>query len=134
MLGSNEVMVRLAWVTMMGLVEIGVGHHMVGWFFWVSDGFIYLFLIWVFVLVGFWGAVGSGGVVGMWRQHGFLIGGWGIFVIFLGIFDGLGFKSAAWVSDRWVRFANRWLGWWVWWPLLAPTGLMVCVCVALLKV
>ena len=52
--GSNEVMVRLAWVTMMGLVEIGVGHHMVGWFFWVSDGFIYLFLIWVFVPVGFW--------------------------------------------------------------------------------
>ena len=39
----------------------------------------------------------------------------------------LGFKSAAWVSDRW-------LGWWVWWPLFAPTGLMVCVCVALLMV
>ena len=41
---SSEVMVRLAWVTVMGLVEIGVGHHMVGWFFWVSDGFIYLFI------------------------------------------------------------------------------------------
>ena len=73
MFGSNEVMVRLAWVTMMGLVEIGVGHHMVGWFFWVSDGFIYLFFnmgfcfsgilvssgqwwlgfFWVFVRMGF---------------------------------------------------------------------------------
>ena len=46
----------------------------------------------------------------------------------------LGFKSTAWVSDRWLGFADRWLGWWVWWPLLAPTGLMVCVCVALLMV
>ena len=33
--GSSEVMARSAWVTMMGLVEIGVGHCMVGWFFWV---------------------------------------------------------------------------------------------------
>ena len=33
--GSNDVMARLAWVTMMGLVEIGMGHRMVGWFFWV---------------------------------------------------------------------------------------------------
>ena len=47
-------------------------------------------------------------------------------VIFL--IGGLGFKSAAWVSDRWLGFADRWLGWWVWWPLLAPIGLMVCVC------
>ena len=39
----------------------------------------------------------------------------------------LGFKSAAWVSDRWLR-------WWVWWPLFAPTSLMVCVCVTLLMV
>ena len=31
--GSDEVMARSAWVTVMGLVEIGVGHHMVGWFF-----------------------------------------------------------------------------------------------------
>ena len=31
--GSGEVMVRSMWVTMMGLVEIGVGHDMVGWFF-----------------------------------------------------------------------------------------------------
>ena len=31
----------------------------------------------------------------------------------------LGFKSVAWVSDRWLGFADRWLGWWVWWPLLA---------------
>ena len=42
--------------------------------------------------------------------------------VFLGIFDGLGFKLAAWVSDRW-------LGWWVWWPLLAPTGLCMARCV-----
>ena len=35
MFGSNDVMARLAWVTMMGLVEIGMGHRMVGWFFWV---------------------------------------------------------------------------------------------------
>ena len=54
--------------------------------------------------------------------------------IFLGIFDGLGFKSAAWVSDRWLGFADRWLGWWVWWPLLAPTSLMVYVCMALLMI
>ena len=27
-----------------------------------------------------------------------------------------------WVSDQW-------LGWWVWWPLLAPTGLCVARCV-----
>ena len=35
----SKVMARSAWVTMMGLVEIGmghgVGHCMVGWFFWV---------------------------------------------------------------------------------------------------
>ena len=61
----------------------------------------------------------------MWLRHfsGLIIG------VFLGIFDGLSFKSAAWVSDRWLGFTDRWLGWWVWWPLLAPTGLMVCVCV-----
>ena len=34
----------------------------------------------------------------------------------------------------WLGFADRWLGWWVWWLLLAPTGLMVCVYVALLMV
>ena len=50
------------------------------------------------------------------------------------LIGGLGFKSAMWVSDRWLGFADRWLGWWVWWPLLAPTGLMICVCVALLMV
>ena len=33
--GSGEVMTRLAWVTVMGLVEINVSHRMVGlWFFW----------------------------------------------------------------------------------------------------
>ena len=31
--GSGEVMARSMWVMMMGLVEIGVGHDMVGWFF-----------------------------------------------------------------------------------------------------
>ena len=46
--------------------------------------------------------------------------GWSVY--FLGIFDGLGFKSAAWVS-------NRRRGWWVWWSLLAPTGLCVARCV-----
>ena len=45
------------------------------------------------------------------------------------LIGGLGFNSAAWVSDRWLGFADWWLGWWVWWPLLAPTGLMVFVCV-----
>ena len=33
--GFGEVMVRSAWVTVMSLVEIGVGHRMVSWFFWV---------------------------------------------------------------------------------------------------
>ena len=50
--GSGEVMARLAWVTVMGLVEIGVFHgvvhHMVGWFFWVSDGFIFYFLFFLY--------------------------------------------------------------------------------------
>ena len=36
--------------------------------------------------------------------------------------------STAWVSNPWRGFADRWPGWWVWWPLLAPTILMVCVC------
>ena len=56
MFGSGEVMAGLAWVTVMGLVEIGMGHRMVSWFFWVLPfrrGFFF-FLIWVFVLVGFW--------------------------------------------------------------------------------
>ena len=42
--------------------------------------------------------------------------------------------STAWVSNRQRGFVDQWLGWWVWWPLLALTGLMVCVCVALLMV
>ena len=49
-------------------------------------------------------------------------------------FASMGFKSATWVSDQWIGFTDQWLGWWVWWPLLAPTGLMVCVCVTLLMV
>ena len=36
--------------------------------------------------------------------------------------------STAWVSNWRHGFVDRWLGWWVWWPLLAPTSLMVCVC------
>ena len=50
------------------------------------------------------------------------------------LIGGVGFKSVAWVSDRWLGFADWWLGFANWWPLLAPTGLMVCVCVALLMV
>ena len=42
--------------------------------------------------------------------------------------------SMAYVSNRRRGFVDQWLGWWVWWPLLALTGLMVCVCVALLMV
>ena len=53
------------------------------------------------------------------------LNGFASVMIFL--IGGLDFKLAAWVSDQW-------LGWWVWWPLLAPTGLIVCVCVALLMV
>ena len=33
--GFDEVMVRSTWVTVMSLVEIGMGHRMVSWFFWV---------------------------------------------------------------------------------------------------
>ena len=47
---SSEVMVRLAWVTVMGLVEIGVGHRMVGWFFWVFDGFFFFFFLIIWAL------------------------------------------------------------------------------------
>ena len=32
-----------------------------------------------------------------------------------------------WVILAWVSLAV-WFRWWVWWPLLAPIGLMVCVC------
>ena len=60
-------------------------------------------------------------IFGYFRRPGFQIGGMGLLI------GGLDFKLAAWVSDQW-------LGWWVWWPLLAQTGLMVCVCVALLMV
>ena len=43
----------------------------------------------------------------------------GSVMIFFNGFAPMGFKSVAWVSDRWLGFADRWLGWWVWWPLLA---------------
>ena len=61
------------------LVLLGSGFPM-GFFFFF---FFFFFLIWVFVPVGFWWVVGSGGVVGMWRRHKFLIGGLGIFGYFL---------------------------------------------------
>ena len=64
---SSEVMVRLAWVTVMGLVEIGVGHHMVGWFFWVLPFRCFFFFFFSFNM-GFCSGgilVGSGGMVGM---------------------------------------------------------------------
>ena len=54
--GSGEVMARSMWVTMMGLVDIGVGHGMVGWFFWVSYGFFFIF---IFYNMGFC----SGGIL-----------------------------------------------------------------------
>ena len=53
----------------------------------------------------------------------------------------MGFKSAAWVSDWWLRFVDRWLGWLGvvaivgsnWFDGLcvcgSVDGLMVCVCV-----
>ena len=58
----------------MGLVEIGVGHRMVGWFFWVSMGVFFFNM--GFVPVGFWWAVGSGGL----GFSGLIIG---IFWVFL---------------------------------------------------
>ena len=66
--GSGEVMARSAWITVMGLVEISMGHHMVGWFFWVlSFRWVFIFKIFFFNM-GFCSSgisVGSGGVVGM---------------------------------------------------------------------
>ena len=53
------------------------------------------------------------------------LNGFASVMIFL--IGGLDFKLATWVSERW-------LGWWVWWPLLATTSLMVYVCMALLMV
>ena len=58
----------------------------------------------------------------------------GSFGLIIGIFDGgsgddFWVFSTAWVSNWRHGFVDRWLEWWVWWPLLAPTGLMVCVCV-----
>ena len=49
-------------------------------------------------------------------------------------FKSAGFQIGGGVSDQRLGFADWWLGWWVWWSLLAPTGLMVCVCVTLLMV
>ena len=59
MFGSDEVMARLMWVTMMGLVEIGVGHGMVGWFFLVFDGFFLFIYFFYFIIMGFC----SGGIL-----------------------------------------------------------------------
>ena len=98
-LGSDEVIARSAWVTVMGLVEISVGHHTVGWFFWVSDGFIYLFIIIIiFFNIGFC----SGGILvnsGQW-----CLGFFWVFVL-------MGFCSAGffWVDHR--RFLGIFDGW-----------------------
>ena len=58
--------------------------------------------------------------------HGFFWVFSGLIGIFSGYFRWPGFQiggeSAAWVS-------NGRRGWWVWWPLLAPTGLCVARCV-----
>ena len=40
----------------------------------------------------------------------------GLAPVMIFLIGGLGFKSAVWVSDRWLGFADRW------------TGLMVCEC------
>ena len=40
----------------------------------------------------------------------------GLAPVMIFLIGGLGFKSAAWVLDRWLRFAD----WWI--------SLMVCVC------
>ena len=37
-------------------------------------------------------------------------------------------SSEVWVILAWVSLV-AWFRWWVWWPLLASIGLMVCVCV-----
>ena len=66
-------------------------------------------------------------VVNVCRSDDFFLNRFAPVMIFL--ISGLSFKFAAWVSDRWLGFADRWLGWWVWWPLLAPTGLCVARCV-----
>ena len=63
-----------------------------------------------------------------------------IISVFLGIFDGLGFKLTAWVSDRWLYwwFVFSGLGsidgFWSVALMIGGMGLMVCVCVALLMV
>ena len=113
----------------MGLVEIGVGHGMVGWFFLVFDGFFFLFffilLIWVFVPVGFWWAVGSGGL----GFSGFL---------FRWVFVPLGFSGLIigvfWVFlTAWFFWVDHWLQlvWWIVcvWLCLRFDGLCFCVCV-----
>ena len=111
-LGSDEVIARSAWVTVMGLVEIGVGHHTVGWFFWVSDGFIYLFIIIIIIFnIGFC----SGGILvnsGQWCLGFFwvfvLMGFSGLIIGVFWVFFTAGFF---WV-DHWLQL--------VWW--------IVCVC------
>ena len=63
----------------------------------------------------------------VWRWWRLLIGdgvSHGDDGIFLGIFDGLGFKSATWVSDWWLRFADQWLGFANWWLRVADRWLV----------
>ena len=110
-----------------------VGH---GWVQCLGRGWVVVEVGWVrclkqWLMVGlkqwiFWSVGGSVGLI-----IGSSDGGFGDDFFLMGLLrwvsNRLGFKSVAWVS-------NRWLGWWVWWPLFALTSLMVCVCVALLMV
>ena len=91
MFRSDEVMARSAWITMMGLVEIGVGHRMVSWFFCVLP-FRWIF-IFIFIFIFF--------------NMGFC---------FCGILAGSGqwwcggHVEAAWVSDRWLGYFRHFSG------------------------
>ena len=117
--GSNEVMVRLAWVTMMGLVEIGVGHHMVGWFFWVSDGFIYLFFNMGFCFSGI--LVSS---EQWWLGFFWVFVRMGFSRLIIGVFWVFLTAGFFWV-DHWLQ-----LVWWIVcvWLCLRFDGLCFCVC------
>ena len=69
MFRSSKVMARSAWVTVMGLVEISVGHRMVGWFFWVLPFRWVFFFFFFFFNIGFC----SGGILvgsGQWWRGG----------------------------------------------------------------
>ena len=99
---------------------------------------LFYFILFYFILYGFlfrWD-FGEYWVVVAWVFLGFCSDGffWVDHQCFLGIFGGWVSNRRRGFVDQWLGIADRWLGWWVWWPLLALTGLMVCVCVALLMV